>query len=209
VSSIIHVFKQKNRLEGVLRWIFAAGFLLAVVSMTFVSVRYGLDRQDRFEIAVIMKRWYGFRIPAHPPTQSQRKAILLDPLSSTFPTQIIALTCGITALFLVVAFYGMYRTAKKRRNQVAKALPATARIIKIGHSSSSANYGTVLVHLTFEVMPTNGASYELVTEWFVEPASVSKLEEGKILNIKIDPKNPKTIYSAEAWAKAMGQESVE
>ena len=103
----------------------------------------------------------------------------------------------------------MYRTAKKGRNRVAKAIPAKARIIKIGHSSSSANYGTVLVHLTFEVMPTNGSPYELDTEWSVEPASVSKLEEGKILNIKIDPKNPKTIFSAESWAQAMGQESVD
>ena len=133
----------------------------------------------------------------------------MDPLSSTFPLQITALICGITALFLVIAFYMMYRTAKKGRNRVAKAIPATAKIIKIGHSSSSANYGTVLVHLTFEVMPTSGSPYELDTEWSVEPASVSKLVEGKILNIKIDPKNPKTIFSSESWAQAMGQEPVD
>ncbi len=133
----------------------------------------------------------------------------MDPLSSTFPLQIIALICGITTLFLVIALYGMYRTAKKGRDQFAKALPAKARIIKIGHSSSSATYGDVLVHLTFEVMPPSGSPYELATECSIEPASVSKLEEGKVLNIKIDPKNPKVIFSSESWARALGQEPVD
>jgi len=133
----------------------------------------------------------------------------LDPLSSIFPLQIIALVCGITTLILVIVFYGMYRTAKKGRDQVAKAVPAKARIVKIGHSSTSKNYGDVLVHLTFEVMPANGTPYELATEWAVEPASISKLEEGKILKIKIDPKNPKIIFSSESWARALGQEPID
>ena len=47
------VFGGKTRLETAVRWIFIAGFLLGLAALALVSFRYGLERQDRFEIMVI------------------------------------------------------------------------------------------------------------------------------------------------------------
>ena len=47
------VFSSKGRLEAAVRWIFVVDCVLAVVSLAAISILFGLDRQDRFEIVVI------------------------------------------------------------------------------------------------------------------------------------------------------------
>jgi hypothetical protein len=133
---------------------------------------------------------------------------LLDPFTLT------AIISG-AALLFVIWLYGMYRTAHKERDGFASATPASARLVKIGRSygsgstfRNSGNYGDVIVQLTFEVAPPSGPPYELTTEWSVEPASVSKLQEGQTFKIRIDAGNPKKIYSGETWAQAIGQEPI-
>ena len=51
------VFVNKNRLEAAIRWVFAVSFILTVIAFTLISYNYGLDRQDRFEVAVISIDW--------------------------------------------------------------------------------------------------------------------------------------------------------
>lgn len=51
------VFADKGRLESAVRWVFIAGFVLMIASLTVISIRYGLDREDRFEIAAISVDW--------------------------------------------------------------------------------------------------------------------------------------------------------
>lgn len=51
------VFINKNRLEAAVRWVFIISFLLTVLALTLISINYGLDRQDRFEVAVISIDW--------------------------------------------------------------------------------------------------------------------------------------------------------
>ncbi|MEJ2263286.1 MAG: hypothetical protein P8X95_07565 [Anaerolineales bacterium] len=51
------VFANKSRLESAVRWIFIAGFVLVVASLILISINYGLDRQDRFEVVVISINW--------------------------------------------------------------------------------------------------------------------------------------------------------
>ena len=51
------VFINKNRLEVAVRWVFIISFLLTVLALTLISINYGLDRQDRFEVAVISIDW--------------------------------------------------------------------------------------------------------------------------------------------------------
>jgi hypothetical protein len=51
------VFANRNRLESAVRWIFIAGFVLAIVSLAVISINYGLERQDRFEVVVISIDW--------------------------------------------------------------------------------------------------------------------------------------------------------
>lgn len=51
------VFADKTRLEAAIRWVFVIGFILAMIALALISINYGLDRQDRFEIAVISIDW--------------------------------------------------------------------------------------------------------------------------------------------------------
>ena len=99
-------------------------------------------------------------------------------------------------LFLAVMFFLMYRTAQSNRERRKKAAKATARIVKVGHSSNT-RYGKISVFLTIEVEPPAGSPYEVATEWWVNPADASKLEVGRTLAVKIDARDPKVIYSAE------------
>jgi len=51
------VFINKSRLESAVRWVFVVSFILTVIAFTLISFNYGLDRQDRFEVAVISIDW--------------------------------------------------------------------------------------------------------------------------------------------------------
>lgn len=48
---------SRSRLEKAAGWVFASGFTLALMALIAFSVQYGLDRQDRFEVAVISVDW--------------------------------------------------------------------------------------------------------------------------------------------------------
>jgi hypothetical protein len=51
------VFAHRGRLESVVRWVFVAGFVLTMVFLIVISTNYGLNRMDRFEVAVISVDW--------------------------------------------------------------------------------------------------------------------------------------------------------
>jgi len=51
------VFANNGRLGSVVRWVFVSGFVLTMVFLTVISINYGLDRMDRFEVAVISIDW--------------------------------------------------------------------------------------------------------------------------------------------------------
>ena len=46
-----------DRLNVTVRWIFAGGFALILVALILIAARYGLDRQDRFEVVAISVAW--------------------------------------------------------------------------------------------------------------------------------------------------------
>lgn len=51
------VFTNKTRLENAVRWLFLIGCTLTMVALAAISSRYGLERLDRFEVAVISIDW--------------------------------------------------------------------------------------------------------------------------------------------------------
>ena len=48
---------RTSRLESAARWVFGISFGLALAALTYFSLQYGLDRQDRFEVTVISITW--------------------------------------------------------------------------------------------------------------------------------------------------------
>lgn len=51
------VFAQKNGLERSIRWIMLLPFLVAVLSFIYFSVKFGLDRDYRFEVVILSVNW--------------------------------------------------------------------------------------------------------------------------------------------------------
>ncbi|MEW6579895.1 MAG: hypothetical protein AB1435_11965 [Chloroflexota bacterium] len=51
------VFSRSDRVERAIRWIFILSFFLAIIALTVISVQYGIDREYRFEVAVISIDW--------------------------------------------------------------------------------------------------------------------------------------------------------
>jgi hypothetical protein len=51
------VFSNSGRLASVVRWDFIARFVLTIVFLAVISIFYGLDRMDRFEVAMISIDW--------------------------------------------------------------------------------------------------------------------------------------------------------
>ena len=54
---LVPVFNNKNRIETVIRWIFIIAFVLTIFSFVLVTIKYGIVRDDRFEVAVISIDW--------------------------------------------------------------------------------------------------------------------------------------------------------
>lgn len=55
--SVAPVFSGQGRLGGAVRWIFIAGFILSVIALVIVSLNFGLDRKDSFEVIIISIDW--------------------------------------------------------------------------------------------------------------------------------------------------------
>jgi hypothetical protein len=51
------VFAHQGSLASAVQWVFVAGFVLTTAFLVVISVYYGLERMDRFEIAAISIDW--------------------------------------------------------------------------------------------------------------------------------------------------------
>jgi hypothetical protein len=116
---------------------------------------------------------------------------------------IFSLVCGLIVVVVALIFFGLYRNTQKDKAAVDQGLPATAKVLKVGQSETSRNYGTVTVNLALEVTPPSGVPYTLKQVWDVDPASIANIQEGRVLAIKVDARDPKRIYSTEPWARSL------
>jgi hypothetical membrane protein len=54
---LVPIFSNKNRLENTIRYVYIIAFILTVVSFVIISIKYGAEKQDRFEVVVISINW--------------------------------------------------------------------------------------------------------------------------------------------------------
>ncbi|MGD2034504.1 MAG: hypothetical protein PVF73_05570 [Bacteroidales bacterium] len=54
---IAPVFHSANRLQAAIRWIFIMAFIVTFLSFVVVSAKYGIGREDRFEVIIISVDW--------------------------------------------------------------------------------------------------------------------------------------------------------
>ena len=55
---IAPIFAPRERLTSAIRWIIIVDFLLVVVSLIMISINFGLERLDRFEVVAISVNWF-------------------------------------------------------------------------------------------------------------------------------------------------------
>ncbi len=94
--------------------------------------------------------------------------------------------------------------AQRDRDAYARSVPGTARVLKIGKTTPSKSYGATLMDLLVEVRRNGVEPYELSMIWSVQPGSVSKMQVGETLAVKVDPLDRNKIYSEEQWAHSLG-----
>lgn len=54
---IAPIFCGKDRLEFFIKWIFIVAFIFTLLSLIIISIQYGIDRKDRFEIIAVSISW--------------------------------------------------------------------------------------------------------------------------------------------------------
>ncbi len=102
-------------------------------------------------------------------------------------------------LFLKRTFRKQKKSADERRQKIAAARPANAKVI-------SASQGVVggsikrLIFLKLEINDGFGQNYEAEAAWFVDTLHFDKIREGSFFPVKVDSENTYIIYPAESWA---------
>jgi hypothetical protein len=96
-------------------------------------------------------------------------------------------------------FSRLSKWAKQNKIDQANAKHAKAKIIS---SSQGLQGGDIsrLIFLTFEVNNGYSEPYTASSGWFVDTLHFGKIQEGNIIDVKVDRNDPKKIYPSESWA---------
>jgi hypothetical protein len=119
---------------------------------------------------------------------------------------ILILTFGIPALAVILIVWWMKRDFSSRskwagENRISQqnAKPAKAKIIS---ASQGLQGGEIrkMIFFTFEINNGYSEPYNASAGWFVDTLHLSKIEEGKVIDVRVDRSDPKKIYPAAGWA---------
>ncbi len=94
--------------------------------------------------------------------------------------------------------------AVRDRASFERAVPGTARVLKVGKTTPSRSFGAMLIDLQVEVRRNGVQPYTLDMIWSVQPGSVDKVQVGETLVVKVDPLDKTKVYSGEQWAHSLG-----
>lgn len=89
---------------------------------------------------------------------------------------------------------------KEIEERQRRAYFAQAKILTIS-KGEIVGRESVKVDLTLEVMPPNAASYQTSIVWLVDLASLSQIQQGQLIQVKIDSKDAQQIYPCADWAR--------
>jgi hypothetical protein len=85
--------------------------------------------------------------------------------------------------------------------RMAQGTPARATVVQSRSIAAMPGRGSAAIEITLEVEAPVGAKYQAKTMWEIDLVSLSRVQPGQVLMIKIDPQEPGTIYPGESWAK--------
>jgi hypothetical protein len=55
--TLVPVFSGSDKLKSAIRWVFIISFILIIVSFSLITLKYGIKREYRFEVAAITIEW--------------------------------------------------------------------------------------------------------------------------------------------------------
>ncbi|WP_437315192.1 hypothetical protein [Sorangium sp. So ce385] len=119
----------------------------------------------------------------------------------------------ITILLTVVGV--VFRTFRRERERVelgirrrvevdarmASSAVAQATVVQSQTTTTMPGRGAAVVELRLDVMPPSGERYSAKTKWEINLISLPLVQSGQTVAVKIDPRDPGTIYPGEGWAK--------
>lgn len=119
---------------------------------------------------------------------------------------ILILSFGIPLLIVIGIFWWIKRDftnlskwAKESKRRQAQAKPAKAKIIS---ASQGIQGGEIkkMIFLTFEINDGFTTPYTASAGWFVDILHLNKIQEGNLIDVKVDSADPQKIYPAASWA---------
>lgn len=96
-------------------------------------------------------------------------------------------------------FNKLSKWAKQNKINQANAKPAKAKIISASQGVQSGDISK-MIFLTFEINNGYNEPYTAGAGWFVDSLHLNKIQEGNVINVKVDSNDPKKIYPSESWA---------
>jgi hypothetical protein len=112
----------------------------------------------------------------------------------------------LTVGFFAWLFFRMRRPRKPKtgkddhRTRQERAVWAWAKILSSNQGPVN-TFRMARVELQLEVHMPGTPSYQARTTWLVEQESLTYVEEGKEISLKVDPLGPQYVYPNGTWAK--------
>lgn len=96
-------------------------------------------------------------------------------------------------------FTSLSKWAQETKRRQAQAKPAKAKIISASQGIQGGDIKK-MIFLSFEINDGFTAPYTAAAGWFVDTLHLSKIQEGSVIEVKVDIDDPQKIYPAASWA---------
>jgi hypothetical protein len=93
------------------------------------------------------------------------------------------------------------RLLAEQNARLARSQPAQAKVIQIGKSVTQEENGIVVVKLRVEVAPSGKPAYQATTVWEIQQGSLSQIQPGQSVAVKVDADDTQIIYPNVGWAE--------
>ena len=112
--------------------------------------------------------------------------------SMIFTIVMIALSCGGALVITVAAIFLVKKMINPYGNLHTTGEPASATVLKYWDTGTTVN-DNPMVGFALRVQRANQPLYEAQTKSIISRLSIGKLQEGAIVSVRVDPKDPQKV----------------
>ncbi len=119
-------------------------------------------------------------------------------LTALLPTVVIGV---LTIAIIVIVFRKVGAMSAPNRELLATGESAQATIVNLWDTGTTVN-DNPLVGLLLEVRPTSRPPYQVKTSLLISRLQIPQYQPGRVLAVKVDPKNPEKVAIAGVLSQA-------